>query len=155
MLDIYMYSFCVQGQSTTPSPRFSIDVLWAAVPSIPVRAKERCVQCSSEWSHDAQPSHTRVLLPHWPSEIRESLNQYSGRSWSLCCAGWSHMQNPNVDIQNDWKLLTIFIGTNDLCLGSVLASVVKYSPYTAAIYWTCTCLNTALYEWLCNRIPVM
>ena len=26
-------------------------------------------------------------------------------------------QNPQVDIEKDWKLLTIFIGTNDLCLG--------------------------------------
>ena len=26
-------------------------------------------------------------------------------------------QNPNVDIEKDWKLLTILIGANDLCLG--------------------------------------
>ena len=28
-----------------------------------------------------------------------------------------YIQNSQVDMQNDWKLLTIFIGTNDLCLG--------------------------------------
>ncbi len=26
-------------------------------------------------------------------------------------------QNPNVDMDNDWKLLNFFIGGNDLCLG--------------------------------------
>ena len=27
------------------------------------------------------------------------------------------LQNPNVDMENHWKLLTIFAGANDLCLG--------------------------------------
>ena len=36
-----------------------------------------------------------------------------------------HIQNSKVDMQNDWKLLTIFIGTNDLCLGSVCRGVCR------------------------------
>lgn len=27
------------------------------------------------------------------------------------------VQHPEVNMQNDWKLLTILIGANDLCLG--------------------------------------
>ena len=30
-------------------------------------------------------------------------------------------QNKNVDMENDWKLLTLFIGGNDICLGQVTA----------------------------------
>lgn len=63
--------------------------------------------------------------------------------------------DPNIDIANDWKMVTIFIGGNDLCLAC--RQVHKYSAeqYTYFLQETLDILQRHLPRSLVNVVAIL
>ena len=70
-------------------------------------------------------AQTAALLPNLVShefnyllkQLQNVRNKYSYMYTTILDA---RIQNPNVNMEKDWKMLTILVGFNDLCLGSVV-----------------------------------
>lgn len=49
------------------------------------------------------------------------------------CIWHAHTQHPDIDVKNDWKLLTLFVGANDICLGCVSIAINYICVYSNTI----------------------
>ena len=65
-------------------------------------------------------------------------------------------QSPDIDIANDWKMVTVFIGANDLCSASCL-NPVSWSPAAHAkkLSIALDYLQKHLPRTIVNLVPVL
>ena len=59
------------------------------------------------------------LVSHELEYLLDQLTNVRGKLNFQCTTSiiLFHPQNKEVDMKNDWKLLTLFIGVNDICRG--------------------------------------
>ncbi len=63
------------------------------------------------------------LVTHEWRYMEQQLREVATVCLPVCLhaaiTGTLSLQHKDIDMDNDWKLLTLFIGANDLCLGWV------------------------------------